>query len=112
MSNPNPNMATRFGAGDQANRQNKAGRAKKEESWSGIVRSVGSEELPSGGTKREAIVRAVYKAAVHGESWAVRFLAEREEGKAKQSVEIETSMFPQVIIRSPVRKLIDANDSE
>ena len=50
---------------------------------------IGAEEVEYKGqqiTKLEAVLRAVYGYALKGQSWAVQFIAERTEGKVRETL--------------------------
>jgi len=40
-------------------------------------------------SNRELLLMNTYKRAIQGESWAVQFIADREEGKALQKMELD-----------------------
>ena len=51
----------------------------------------------------EALMRTTYSHALHGESWAVQFIAERTEGKIKDKLEVEARTVPPIVVRLPTR---------
>jgi len=70
---------------------NPAGRPKKEFCIPDILRSVGNEPAdaknPDGPTKLEVILSRVYDAAFSGNLKAAQFIAERLEGRPRQTIE-------------------------
>ena len=63
-----------------------------------VRRRIGDEPLEEGGmTKREAVMRKVYKLAFEGKAWAVQFIADRTEGKAPETINF-TEKKDEVII--------------
>lgn len=48
-----------------------------------------SSDLAKDVTRLEALMEAVYWCALRGESWAVQFIAERTEGKVKDTLALE-----------------------
>jgi len=66
---------------------NPKGRPKGTTTINGILKKIGSEQLPEADIdKLEFIMRKVFDFAVKGESWAVHFIADRLEGKPKQTI--------------------------
>tara|TARA_B100000965_G_C19596038_1_gene760310 strand:+ start:1045 stop:1335 length:291 start_codon:yes stop_codon:yes gene_type:complete len=66
---------------------NPNGRPKGTTTINGILKKIGSEQLPETEIdKLEFIMRKVFEFAVKGESWAVHFIADRLEGKPKQTI--------------------------
>ncbi len=65
------------------------GRQKSTRRIEGILQRIGQEEvLCEGGelkTRLEVLMRTVYKLAEDGTQWAVQFVAERTEGKVRES---------------------------
>lgn len=66
-----------------------AGRAKKGESWAEIIADELAQEGITGVSARREIIQRVKALARAGVPWAIQFLADREEGKAKQQVDLE-----------------------
>jgi len=66
---------------------NPKGRPKGAKSLNDLLRKIGDEKLEGTDlTKREAVMRKVYKLAYEGKPWAVQFIADRTEGKAVETV--------------------------
>ena len=61
---------------------------KKGESWTDVVSEELSIQSIDGVTLRRDVVRRVAQLARAGVPWAVEFLANREEGKPKQQVDL------------------------
>ena len=91
---------------------NPKGRPKKEKCIPDILRNIGAETLPPAlkeqmrkiypdikreMTHLEAAQRLIYYYAFKGESWAFQYIADRTEGKPKQSVDI-TERTGEIII--------------
>lgn len=69
---------------------NPKGRPKDKKAIAGVLRLIGDEKIDTKGgtiTKLEAVMRTVYKHAALGEAWAINFIADRTEGKPKQTIE-------------------------
>ena len=68
---------------------NPKGRPKGTTTLNSMLKKIGSEEVKAThADKLEFIMRKVFDFAVKGESWAVHFIADRLEGKPKQTVGI------------------------
>lgn len=91
-----------FSRGDDPRRCRKPpGRPKKELYIPDILARIGAERLPAelkgtlpewvakSADKLEALMRATYLLALSGEAWAVQFVAERTEGKVKDTLHLE-----------------------
>lgn len=79
----------RFVAGEAHPRM--GGRHKSPRRIEAILQRIGEEELSHNGqtiTKLEAVMRAVFGYALKGQSWAVQFIAERTEGRVRESVDV------------------------
>ena len=64
------------------------GRPKGSQSIPDILRKIGEEEgTVDGVDKLEVVMRKVFQYAVEGKPWAVQFIADRTEGKAKEFIE-------------------------
>lgn len=75
------------------------GRQKSTRRIEGILQRIGQEEvLCEGGeikTRLERLMNTVYSLAEDGQQWAVQFVAERTEGKIKDSAPvIESDLVP------------------
>ncbi|MCP4645822.1 MAG: hypothetical protein GY851_35580 [bacterium] len=83
-----PSADTQFKAGNPGG----PGRPVKAKCIPDLLRKIGEEggETPEV-TKLETVLRQVYMYALEGKSWAVEFIADRTEGRAKQSIEIDGS---------------------
>tara|TARA_R100001463_G_scaffold23901_1_gene57092 strand:- start:5340 stop:5639 length:300 start_codon:yes stop_codon:yes gene_type:complete len=67
---------------------NPNGRPKGKQSIPDILKRIGDEEgTVDGIDKLEVVMRKVFQYAVEGKPWAVQFIADRTEGKAKEYVE-------------------------
>ena len=90
MSDPiengqNRNSKGQFVAGNTASVGK--GRPKGSRSIPDILRKISDEEgTTSGIDKLEVVMRKVFQYALEGKSWAVQFIAERFEGKAKEHI--------------------------
>ena len=63
------------------------GRPKGSRSIPDILRKISDEEgTLDGMDKLEVVLRKVFQYALEGKSWAVQFIAERMEGKAKEHI--------------------------
>ena len=63
------------------------GRPKGTKSIPDILRKISDEEGTTNGMdKLEVVMRQVFNFALEGKSWAVQFIAERLEGKAKEHI--------------------------
>ena len=68
---------------------NPNGRPPKVKSIPDILRRIGDEEgTLDGKTKLDVIMYKVFQYALEGKHWAVQFIADRTEGKPKESREI------------------------
>lgn len=66
------------------------GRPKGSRSIPDILRHISDEEgTLDGMDKLEVVMRKVFHYALEGKSWAVQFIAERLEGKAKEHIVME-----------------------
>jgi len=66
---------------------NPAGRPKKGSSFAELLRDIGEEDLKGTDmTKKEAVSRKLWAEASKGESWAIRELFDRIDGKAVQQI--------------------------
>ena len=66
---------------------NPKGRPKGSRSIPDILRKISDEEgTLDGMDKLEVVMRKVFQYALEGKSWAVQFIAERMEGKAKEHI--------------------------
>ena len=75
------NPDTQFKAGNNANPNGRRG------ALSDIINELFDELDVDGKTKKERMVRKVYKMALNGSLGAVNYLSDRTEGKAKEYVE-------------------------
>lgn len=93
MSNPNPHNQWKKG-----DIPNPTGRPREDNSWAGIIRRIGAEDL-DGKTRKERAIAAVYQlieqeAAKGNEANAhtlvklVNYLSEREEGRPFQALQM------------------------
>jgi hypothetical protein len=88
-------MPDKTGNNRQSNGQFKAGvsgnpkgRPKGKQSIPDLLRKIGQEEgTVDGVDKLEVVMRKVFQYAVEGKPWAVQFIADRTEGKAKEFIE-------------------------
>ena len=68
---------------------NPNGRPPKVKSIPDILRRIGDEEgTLDGKTKLDVIMYKVFQYALEGKHWAVQFIADRTEGKPKESREV------------------------
>lgn len=75
-----------------------------------ILREIGAEKDPA--TKRTRIqdlMRKVYGFANDGEAWAVQFIAERTEGKVKDTLALEGGGELKVVTRVVRERAADAD---
>ena len=84
---------------------NPKGRPKEKQSIPDMLRRIGEEDVPEEILKKvekifkkveigeitmmEAIMRSTMMYAIQGKSWAVQFIADRMEGKPRQTIELE-----------------------
>ena len=75
---------------------NPNGRPKGVQSIPDILRKIGDEEGTKSGdlTKLQYVMRKVFDFAVEGKPWAVQFIADRTEGKAKEFRETTVKTEP------------------
>ena len=75
---------------------NPSGRPKGVQSIPDILRKIGDEEGTKSGdlTKLQYVMRKVFDFAVEGKPWAVQFIADRTEGKAKEFRETTVKTEP------------------
>jgi len=67
---------------------NPNGRPKGSQSIPDILRKIGDEEgTTDGKSKLDVVLYKVFQYALEGKSWAVQFIADRTEGKAREYVE-------------------------
>jgi hypothetical protein len=67
---------------------NPNGRPKKINTIPDILRKIGDEEgTADGKSKLDVIMNKVFQFALEGKPWAVQFIADRTEGKAKEFIE-------------------------
>ena len=84
----NRNKKGQFVAGNTASVGK--GRPKGSRSIPDILKKIAEEEgTLDGMDKLEVVMRTVFKYALKGNSWAVQFIAERMEGKAKEHIIME-----------------------
>jgi hypothetical protein len=89
---------------------NPRGRPPKARCIASILDRLGAERLPKDllgelgkpaprvtPTMLEAVLRKVYIAALAGEGWAVEFIAERTEGKVKDTLKLEGGQRLQIV---------------
>ena len=86
------------------------GRPKESFSVKDIIRQVGKEKAAQSGkwkdrSKLEMVIRQVFMLAMKGKIAAVQFIADRLEGKPKQSLELEDK-------RGPLSHLQGLSDAE
>ena len=84
----------RFKKGNSLGGQS-TGRPKKNYSIPDILKRIGEEEgTVSGKSKLDVIMYKVYQFALEGKPWAVQFIADRTEGKAKEFKEVINKTEP------------------
>lgn len=83
---------------------------------SDILADIGSELIsdePGAMTKLENIGRVVVDLALAGDLWCINFIAERTEGKAKQSLEVKhTDLSPEDASNEDLLRALSAPDRE
>jgi len=73
------------------------GRPKNTKSIPDLLRKIGNEKTRNDITKLEIILRKVYREARKGKSWAINFIADRTEGKPKETIEqIDTDQIQEI----------------
>ena len=73
------------------------GRPKNTKSIPNLLRKIGNEKTKSGKTKLELVLMKVYHEAANGKSWAINFIADRTEGKPKETIEqIDTNQIQEI----------------
>jgi len=84
-------------------RINRKGRPPTVNSIPDILKKIGEEGGTVDGdtTKLEVIMRQVFKFALEGKPWAVQFIADRTEGKAHQSMTVDTTKPAEIIFEEP-----------
>ena len=89
-----PSSDTQFKKGQSGN---PAGRKPKYKAISEIILMVGEEAGTAAGDKdkMEVVIRKVFEHAVQGKAWAVQFIADRLEGKARQAIDMTTTTTEQ-----------------
>ncbi len=100
-------------------RRNQRGRGKGKIGIPDLLRRIGEEGLPAelvsklpeeirnSRSKLEALMRTTYYYALKGESWAVQFIADRTEGKVKDTLALEGGQRLEI-----VEEIIDAKRVE
>ena len=84
----------RFASGNSLGGQS-TGRPKKNYSIPDILRKIGEEDgTVTGKSKLDVIMYKVYQFALEGKPWAVQFIADRTEGKAKEIREVTNKNEP------------------
>jgi len=82
------NAKGKGGFGENPQNINKAGKPKGIQQIPDILRKIGEEEgTQDGKSKLDVIMYKVYQYALEGKPWAVQFIADRTEGKAKEFIE-------------------------
>jgi len=90
----NRNADGTFKSGESGNAK---GRPKNIKSIPDLLRKIGNEKVKNDKTKLEIVLRRVYREANNGKSWAINFIADRTEGKPKETVEqIDTSQIQEI----------------
>lgn len=87
----------RFVAG--ANHPRQGGRNPSRRRIEPLLQRIGEEEIDTQDgkiSKLEAVMRAVFGYALNGQSWAVQFIAERTEGKVRDTA-VDTTADPKTI---------------
>ena len=78
---------------------NPNGRPPKVKCIPDILKAIGDEEgTVDGRTKLDVIMYKVFQFALEGKPWAVQFLADRTEGKAKEYVETKVVKDEVVVV--------------
>ena len=80
--------------------RNPKGRPPKVRCIPDILRRIGDEEGTVDGqhSKLDVVLRKVYQYALEGKPWAVQFIADRQEGTARQSIEMTQKRPPRIEI--------------
>lgn len=101
-----PSSATQWKQGQSGN---PAGRPKGVKTMADILRRIGKVVAPESTrlrlsklfgkempklTMQEAVLWRVYEAALRGYPWAVKFIAERTEGKVKETIDENVTIVP------------------
>ena len=86
---------------------NPNGRPKDGQSWAGMLEKIGDEMTKDKGmSKKEAICRILYKEASEGNSWAVKELIDRIEGRPRQQTDMDITSGGESIT-NVTREIID-----
>jgi len=98
---------------------NPKGRPPKAKCIPDLLKKIGEEEGTRDGesTKLEVVLRRVYSYALQGKPWAVQFIADRTEGKPKQSMETEVNFSGKMTVTDAMALVLDpegkgADDSD
>jgi hypothetical protein len=83
----NVSLRGKGGFGDNPQNINRAGRPKKGQTLTDITREILEEELPSGKTRKEALVRKVLELAYEGDPAMIRLAWAYVDGLPKQTIE-------------------------
>jgi len=76
---------------------NPKGRPKNTPQIGDILRKIGKEiDIDTGKQKLTLLMESVYDKAIEGQSWAVLFIAERTEGKVKESDPIDKNQINEI----------------
>lgn len=84
-------------------RINRLGRPAGQTPIADLLRKMQLEKMPDGKTRRTHLAAAIWNLALMGEEWAVKFIADRTEGKVKDVVDMNHGIQP----AKPVEEMTD-----
>lgn len=85
------------------NRRNPMGRPAGQTPIADLLRKMQLERMPDGKTYRTALAKQIWALALGGTEWAVKFIAERTEGKVRDVIDMNHGIQPQ----KPVEEMTD-----
>jgi hypothetical protein len=84
-------------------RRNPMGRPAGQTPIADLLRRMQLEKMPDGKTYRTALAKQIWALALNGEEWAVKFIADRTEGKVKDVVDMNHGIQP----AKPIEEMSD-----
>lgn len=91
-----------FRKGDDV-RRNPMGRPAGQTPIADLLRKMQLEKMPDGKTYRTALAKQIWALALKGEEWAVKFIADRTEGKVREVIDMNHGIQP----AKPIEEMSD-----